>query len=162
MNAGHGHQHDCLVLAAPDGRFAVLTRDRLLDLAAPVASVEDVRESFARVMKTIEWLSEIQVRARLADAGLSPQAIDDRLAAAARRLTVMASQPTIMERITKVGYRNADGQEVIGRTDRQRDGQYVFVMRCTVCGYEYGSPGCDADIRRCPACQDGATPIPGV
>ena len=148
-----------MLLASPDGRFAVVTPERLFDLASPVRSVEELGGSFARAMNTIPWLGEAEARTQLADAGLSPRAIDEQFAAAARKLAVLTSQPTIMERITKVGYRNADGQEVVRRTDRQRDGQRVFVMRCSVCAHEYGSLGCDADIRRCPACQDGAPSV---
>jgi hypothetical protein len=109
------------------------------------------------------WLSEAEVRTRLAGLGLDGPAIDERIEAARRRLSVMSSAPTVMERITRAGYRNADGQEIVGRTERRSsDGQRLFVVRCTVCGFEYGSYGCDADIRRCPRCQDGlpGAPIP--
>jgi hypothetical protein len=159
MKGGRTPGGEDMLLGSPDGRFAVVTPEGLLALGGPVASIEDMGESFARVMHAIPWVNEAEARTQLAAAGLSPRAIDEQFAAAARKLAVMASQPTIMERITKVGYRNTDGQEVVRRTDRQRDGQRVFVMRCSVCGHEYGSLGCDADIRRCPACQDGAPSV---
>ena len=159
MNGGRMPGAEHMLLASPDGRFSVITPERLFDLASPVSSIEDLRGSFERVMTLIPWVGEAEARAQLADAGLSPREIDEQFAAAARKLAVMSSQPTILERITKVGYRNADGQEVVRPTDRTRGSQRVFVMRCTVCRHEYGSLGCDADIRRCPACQDGAPPV---
>jgi len=148
------------VLVSPDGRYAIVSRERMMADVGPMSSVEDTLQSMARVMSSVAWLTEPQVRTQLAQFGLSDPAIDEQLAQAARKLAVMTSQPTVMERITKVGYRNADGQEVLRRTERERDGQRVFVMRCTVCGHEYGAYGCDADIRRCPACQDGSPALP--
>lgn len=151
-----GHQ----VLVSPDGRYAIFSRERMIAEVGPLSSVEDMLPAMARFLSSMAWLTEPQVRVQLAQFGLSDPAIDELLGQAVRKLAVMTSQPTVMERITSLGYRNADGQEVLRRTDRQRDGQHVFVMRCTVCGHEYGAYGCDADIRRCPACQDGSSALP--
>jgi hypothetical protein len=151
-----GHQ----VLVSPDGRYAIVSRERMIAEVGPMSSVEDMLPAMARFLSSMAWLTEPQVRVQLAQFGLSDPAIDELLAQAVRKLAVMSSQPTVMERITSLGYRNADGQEVLRRTERQRDGQHVFVMRCAVCGHEYGAYGCDADIRRCPACQDGSPALP--
>ncbi len=34
-------------------------------------------------------------------------------------------------------------------------GQTIYRMRCSHCGYEYGSNGCDNMKRRCPSHQGG-------
>jgi hypothetical protein len=168
---------DLMVLPSPDGRFALFRRDDLFVSAGPVSSVRDVVPEMARVLGQLTWHSEADARSELARLGLGESDIDERIAGARRKLAVMSSAPTIMERLTEIGYRNPDGQQVIGAIDRWRSAnagiptdrippeadlqvsQRVFRMRCTVCGAEYGAYGCDIDIRRCPACQDGP---PGV
>ncbi len=63
-------------------------------------------------------------------------------------------------RTTDPGYRNPNGQEVLARTgfrSESRDGQGIYRMRCTHCGHEYGSNGCDIHNRRCPRHQSGAS-----
>jgi hypothetical protein len=160
VNAIRATPPDPMLLMSPDGRFAIVTRERLMAQAAPVASVEDTPAAMLRVWRTLPWRSEEETRTELAALGLDASAIEVQFAAARRKLAVMTSQPTVMERITKVGYRNAEGQEVVRPTDRRAGGQRIFVMRCTVCGHEYRSYGCDADIRRCPGCQDGLPGLP--
>jgi len=178
-----------MVLPSPDGRFALFRRDDLFASASPVSSVRDVIPQMARVLGQLTWHGEADARSELARLGFGEAEIDERIAGARRKLAVMTSAPTIMERLTEVGYRNADGQQVIGSTDRTRVvesalpidsgpvdtdlpigpgseeadlqvGQRVYRMRCTVCGTEYGAYGCDIDIRRCPACQDGPPGVP--
>ena len=146
---------DLMLLMSPDGRFALLSRDRMMAQVAPVSSVEDTLTSMFRFASTVTWVTEPEARNQLAGLGLAPPDIDGQIAAARRKLAVISSQPTVMERITKVGYRNQDGQEVIRRTEVRVGEQRIFVMRCSVCAHEYGSYGCDTDIRRCPHCQDG-------
>ena len=149
-----------LLLPSPDGRFAILDRERLSAEIVPPRCLEDTLPAMAQLAATLTWLSEHDARAELAALGLSAPAVDERIAAARRRLDVWSSAPTVMERITKIGYRNADGQQVIRKTSVVgAEAQRVFVLACTVCGHEYGAYGCDVDIRRCPSCQDGP---PGV
>lgn len=150
---------DLMVLPSPDGRFALFRRDSLIASVTPFSSVRDVLPAMAHAVATANWRSETDLRTDLADQGFPPSAVDELIAAARRKLTVMLSQPTVLERLTEIGHRNADGQVVVGRTDRVVGGQRVFVLRCTVCDAEYGAYGCDIDIRRCPSCQDG---LPGV
>ena len=59
---------------------------------------------------------------------------------------------------TEPGYRNRNGQVVVRRTDLAGTdhSQYVYVLRCEACGYEYGANGSDIFQRRCPNCQGGA------
>ena len=59
---------------------------------------------------------------------------------------------------TEPGYRNRNGQVVVRRTDLAGTdhNQYVYVLRCEACGYEYGANGSDIFQRRCPNCQGGA------
>ena len=147
---------DFMLLPSPDGRFTILWKDRLLAQMGPVSSASDSMVAMARMVAGFTWLSEAEARAQMAVFGLEHDAIDERIEGARRKLAVMSSAPTVMERITRIGYRNCEGQEVIRRTElRGADGQRAFVMRCGVCGHEYGAYGCDADIRRCPACQEG-------
>jgi hypothetical protein len=152
---------DLLVLQAPDGRFAVVSRERMMAHVAPVSSVEDAPASMFRFLSALTWLSEADTCAQLAALGLTASEIDEQFAAVRRKQAVMTSAPTVMERITRIGCRNADGQEVIRKTARTGAGsQRVFVIRCGVCGHEYGAYGCDIDIRRCPSCQDGPPGLP--
>lgn len=126
------------------------------------ASREQWMEHFARLLHQPP-LDESGVRDALLQRGFSSREIDDQLSAARRKYDVMTSKPTSWERITRIGYRNPDGQEIVRKTDAGGpDGQRIYVLRCTVCGHQYGCYGLDADIRRCPACQDGppALPIP--
>lgn len=126
------------------------------------ASREQWMDHFARLLQQPP-LGEAAIREALLHRGLSSREIDDLLAAARRKYEVMTSQPTSWEHITRIGYRNPDGQEIIRKTDAGGpEGQRIFVLRCTVCGHEYAAYGFDADIRRCPHCQDGpaALPIP--
>jgi hypothetical protein len=140
---------DLVLMMSPDERFAIVSRERMMEQVAPVSSVTDVLGSMARFVATLTWVGEGDAREQLAALGLSTSAVEDQIAAARR-------QPTVLERITTPGYRNAEGQEVVRRTEgRGAGGQRIFVLRCGVCGHEYGAYGCDTDIRRCPSCQDG-------
>ena len=119
------------------------------------ASRELWMNHFARLLEQPR-LSESAVRDALLRRGLSARDIDQQLAAARRKFEVMTSKPTTWEHITRIGYRNPDGQEIVRKTDvGGPEGQRIYVLRCTVCGHEYGAYGLDADIRRCPKCQDG-------
>ena len=126
------------------------------------ASREQWIDRFAQLLHQ-PALSEPDVRDALLRRGLSSRDIDNQLTTARRKYEVMTSQPTSWEHITRIGYRNRDGQEIVRKTDvGGPEGQRIFVLRCTVCGHQYGAYGFDADIRRCPECQDGprALPIP--
>jgi len=58
---------------------------------------------------------------------------------------------------TQSGYRNRNGQVVVRATGLPRTDhlQYVYVLRCSHCGNEYGANGSDIHLRRCPGCQTG-------
>jgi hypothetical protein len=147
--------------ATASERFAILRIDELLPQNARLSSVEETVIVFQQMFRTLTWLTEADLRQRLADMGLPAIAIEARVDSARRKMAVATSGPTVYERITRIGYRNGDGQEVIDRTDVWgAAGQRVFAMRCGVCGHDYGSYGCDIDIRRCPACQDGPAGLP--
>jgi hypothetical protein len=150
------------VLIDPTGeRFAILRENELMPCSSHVSSAEESIRFFQNVLGSLTWLSKADLSMRLAEMGLSAEAIEERIATARRKMAVMTSGPTVYERLTTIGYRNDEGQEVIRRTDvRRTEGQRVFVMRCHVCGHEYGSCGIDIDIRRCPACQDGLPEVP--
>ena len=154
-----------IVLSAPlptGERFAIVRRDALFGLFVGL-SLEDLKDlaAVADRFKALEWISERDVRTQLSVVGWPPSVIDESITTARRRAEVATSAPTEIERITRIGYRNRDGQEIIRKTDLPAiAGQRVFVMRCEVCGHEYGAYGCDADIRRCPNCQDGPPGLP--
>ena len=60
-------------------------------------------------------------------------------------------------RTTVPGYENRNWQVVVrdtGLTGTDH-GQYVYVLRCGDCTYEYGANGSDVFQRRCPRCQGG-------
>jgi hypothetical protein len=143
-------------------RFVMIDRRELFPTvpAGEPASRELWMQHFARLLQQPP-LDESGVRDALLQRGLSRREIDDELASARRKYAVMTSKPTSWEHITRTGYRNPDGQEIVRKTNvGGPQGQRIYVMRCTVCGHQYGCYGFDADIRRCPACQDGPTALP--
>jgi len=145
-------------------QFVMIDRSELFPMLQPgqPASREHWMAYFERLLHQ-EPLTEAALRDALLRRGLSARQIDDQLATARRKFAVMTSQPTSWEHITRIGYRNPDGQEIVRKTNvGGPEGQRIYVLRCTVCGHQYGAYGFDADIRRCPACQDGprALPIP--
>ena len=159
---------DIVLLKLPgDGpeQFVMIARSELFPGLTPgqPASREQWMDHFARLLHQPR-LTERAVRETLLQRGLSSREIDDQLAMARKKFAVMTSQPTTWEHITRIGYRNPDGQEIVRKTDvGGPEGQRIYVLRCTVCGHEYGAYGIDADSRRCPSCQDGPAglPIPG-
>jgi hypothetical protein len=156
---------DFIVLKLPDAgeeQFVMIEWHELfptLQRGEP-ASRELWMTRFARLLEK-PHLTESAVRDALLRRGLSARDIDNQLAAARRKFAVMTSKPTTWEHITRIGYRNPEGQEIVRKTDvGGPEGQRIYVLRCTVCGHEYGAYGIDADIRRCPACQDGPHGLP--
>ena len=151
---------DVILLKLPNQdpeQFVMIDRDELFPTLSPgeTASRELWMNRFARLLEQ-PHLSEADVRAALARRGVSEAGIDEQLASARRKFMVMTSGPTSWEHVTRVGYRNPEGQEIVRKTDAGGpEGQRIYVMRCTVCGHQYGAYGIDADIRRCPECQDG-------
>ena len=67
------------------------------------------------------------------------------------------SGPTSAGNTTMVGYENHNRQIVVRSTNLSGNlpGQRVYVLRCGKCGHHYGANGCDAHLRRCPACMGG-------
>jgi len=60
---------------------------------------------------------------------------------------------------TEPRFKNRNGQINLGRTDPARTGtdkfQFVYIMRCPICGKNYGSNGSDIFQRKCPCHQGG-------
>ena len=147
------------VASAKVEQFVMIDRHELFQTLGPV-SREQWMENFAQLLQQPP-LSEAGVREALLQRGFSARDIDDQLTTARRKYTVMTSKPTSWEHITRIGYRNPDGQQIVRKTNAGGpQGQRIFVLRCTVCGHEYGEYGIDADIRRCPACQEGPRGLP--
>ena len=154
------------VLSPDEDRFVIVetvTAAFFRPFSEP-GSTADRLEAMKRYFGALPRFSEADVRARLAERGMQVDAIDASIERARQivRLAVQNgwSAPIELETITRIGYCNREGQEVVRKTERTGpSSQRVFVMRCRVCGHEYGSYGCDADIRRCPACQDGAPSV---
>jgi hypothetical protein len=156
---------DLILLKLPGAdaeQFVMISRSELFPGLSPgqPATREQWMDHFARLLHQPR-LTESAVREALLRHGLSAREIDEQLTAARRKFAVMTSQPTVWEHTTRIGYRNADGQEILKKTDKGGpEGQRIYVLRCTVCGHEYGAYGIDADSRRCPACQDGPAGLP--
>ncbi len=58
---------------------------------------------------------------------------------------------------------NKHGQELLEKVDlpsRSHPYARLWRMRCTTCDSVYGCNSCDANLRRCPFCQDGRPPEP--
>lgn len=140
-------------------RFVMMDRHELFQTLG-IVSRERWMENFAQLLQQPQ-LDEAGVREALLHRGFSSRDIDDQLAAARRKYAVMTSKPTSWEHITRIGYRNPDGQEIVRKTNAGGPrGHRIFVLRCTVCGHQYGAYGIDADIRRCPDCQEGPPGLP--
>jgi len=147
-----------LSLERPEGeRFAMFRPDDWLRSPAPSqwGSPEKWFETMEQYFRALELLTEDSMRARLEAMGLDEESVAHHIARA-RNLARMNKGVT-WEAVTGAGYRNDEGQEVVTRTARagSEPGQRVFLMRCTVCGHEYGTDGCDIPRRCCPNCQDG-------
>lgn len=58
---------------------------------------------------------------------------------------------------TDEGYINSNNQRNIGKTDEKGTdfGQYLYMMHCDDCGYEYFANGSDIHLKKCPKCQGG-------
>ena len=143
-------------------QFVMIGRNELFPGLAPEQSPsrEQWMEQFARLLHQPR-LTESGVREALLHRGLSARDIDEHLAAARRKFALMTSQSVLWERTPRIGDRNKDGQEIVRKTDAGGpEGQRIYVLRCTVCGHEYGAYGIDADVRRCPKCQDGPAGLP--
>jgi hypothetical protein len=156
---------DVVLLKLPNAdpeQFVMIDRHELFPSlgAGEKASREEWMIQFSRLLQQ-PHLGEPQVRDELRRRGLSEPHIDERLATARRKFEVMTSKPTTWEHITRIGYRNPEGQEIVRKTDAGGpQGQRIYVLRCTVCGHQYGAYGLDADTRRCPECQDGPPGLP--
>jgi len=149
-------------------RFAIVGTDGMLvHFARSFARTSTTEERVAAVaahLNTLPTLSETEVRAELMKRGVTAAEVANWIARARRLREIeieSGSGAFVFERITRIGYVNHDGQEVIRRTNcAGPENQRVFVMRCRVCGHEYGGYGCDIDIRLCPKCQDGLPGLP--
>ena len=111
-------------------------------------------ERFFLVQRHTEaWLTEEQMRACLADAGLDEQEINRQFVRARAMRRWMDEH--YVERPTTLGYCNEHGQTVLRRTDEpgQAPFQRVFILKCRHCGHEHGVDGCAIPGQRCPICQ---------
>jgi hypothetical protein len=146
----------------PEGeRFAIFRPDEWMRSAATSHwTIRDRTVAMEEFVRSLELLTEESVRARLVDMGLAGDAVTNHIVKA-RNLRQM-NKGGSWERVTDIGYRNEEGQEVVARTDRVGGdpGQRVFVMRCSVCGHEYGTYGPEIPHRCCPDCQDGPPGLP--
>jgi hypothetical protein len=148
---------DFFVVKDPDAaseRFAILWRDTI-PIGPQLWSLAEMRRVFLALFRSLTFVSEPQIRADLANLGLSADDIEDQIDRARRMVT--SWDQTTWEQTTRVGYRNQHAQEVIRKTtaDGTVPGQRIFVLRCSECGCVYGTNGCDIHLRRCPSCQDG-------
>jgi hypothetical protein len=112
--------------------------------------------AITRFMPSLELFTEEAIRARLREMGLDRDSATRHIVRA-RRIRDMNKIGALWEAVSEIGYRNEEGQVVMARTTRTGGvpRQRVFVMRCSVCGYQYGTYGSEIPHRCCPNCQDG-------
>jgi hypothetical protein len=141
----------------PEGeRFLLLHPETMIARTFPPKPGERWPEAVQRFFEHEPLLTEDDLRARLREIGIEDSAATAQIERA-RRVSALNTEFS-WDRITTIGYRNREGQEVIRKTDRvgSAPAQRVFILHCTVCDHEYGSDGCDIYRRLCPKCQDGA------
>ena len=82
-----------------------------------------------------------------------------RAPAAMRRTSASGPASRANQRTTTVGHVNRNEQEVVRPTGLPGTdhGQSIYVLRCKVCGFEYGANGSDIWVRKCPK-HDGGAP----
>ena len=149
----------CVVM--PEGeRFAIIHPETMLARTFPPRPGEQWPDAIRRYFESNRLFTEDRLRARLAEMGLDEAAVSEQIRRA-RKLNEM-NQHVSWDRITSIGYRNREGQQVIRKTERDGStpGQRVFILHCTVCDHEYGTDGCDIYDRLCPKCQDGPPGLP--
>lgn len=142
---------------ARDGeRFFIFRPETMLARAFPVVkSGKGWWEAVQQYFLGQTLLTESDLRAELARMGLDADAVAEQIQRARRQRQF--NEGSSWEHITTIGFRNREGQEVVRKTDREGTSpeQRIFVLRCSVCGHEYGCDGCDIYDRLCPKCQDG-------
>src|SRR5262245_27277108 len=140
----------------PEGeRFAIIRTDAMIAQTFPPPPGERWHEAMQRYWRSQQLLTEVELRARLSAMGLDEPAVTQQIQRA-RKVTAM-NIVSSWDHVTTIGYRNRDGQLVVRKTDREGHSpeQRVFILRCTVCGHEYGTEGSEIYGRLCPKCQDG-------
>jgi len=152
-----------LSLERPEGeRFAIFRQDDWLRAASPSqwGSPAAHIAAMERFVQSLELMTEESLRSRLQELGVIDEAADDHIAHA-RKIRDF-NWGVSWESVTAPGYRNEEGQVVVARTERTGSdpAQRVFLMRCSVCGHEYGTHGADIPHRCCPSCQEGAPGLP--
>jgi hypothetical protein len=158
--SGPTTQFVVLSFERPEGeRFAIFRQTDWLRAASPAqwGSATTHIAAMEQFVRSLELLTEESLRARLEDMGLEGDAVTGHIVKA-RSISRMNSKGGTWEIVTAPGYRNEEGQVVVAktvRTDGDEPSQHVFVMRCSVCGHEYGTYGVEIPHRQCPNCQDG-------
>jgi hypothetical protein len=160
MNARKSSYPHFVVLSfeRPEGeRFAIFHPDEWMRSAdmSRWSNIRDTAVALEEFVRSLELLTEESVRARLEDMGVAGDAVTGHIMSARniRRMNKGGS----WEHVTMLGYRNDEGQVVVAKTTRTDTmlEQRVFVLRCSVCGHEYGTYGAEIPHRCCPNCQDG-------
>lgn len=143
-------------------RFAIFRHGDWLLAASPSQwrSPMTFAEQMDRFVKSLELLTEDSLRTRLQGMGCGEDTLTGHIVRA-RNIRQM-SKGGSWEHVTMLGYRNDDGQVVVAKTARSDTSleQRVFVIRCSVCGHEYGTYGSEIPHRCCPNCQDGPPGLP--
>jgi hypothetical protein len=141
-------------------RFAIFRTDRWVQYAPAWSTIRDRAVAMEQFVQSLELLTEESLRGRLEEMGLAGDAVTGHITRA--RNICRMNKGGSWEVVSAVGYRNEEGQVVVARTVRTGDDltQRVFVMRCSVCGHEYGTYGSEIPHRCCPNCQDGPPGLP--
>jgi hypothetical protein len=140
----------------PEGeRFAIIRADTMIARTFPPRSGERWTDAMRRYFEQLRLLTEADLRITLTEMGLD-EATASLQIQRARRLHELNDQSS-WDHITTIGFRNREGQVVVRKTEREGSSseQRIFILRCSVCGFEYGADGRDIYDRLCPKCQDG-------
>jgi hypothetical protein len=126
----------------PEGeRYVIIATDTLIGQTFPPRPGEPWWDAMRRFFNEQELLTEHDLRAKLAAIGIAEDEATERIQQARKRSSLNAQFS--WDHATSIGFRNREGQVVVRKTGRdgQTPGQRVFIIRCTVCGHEYGCDG---------------------
>lgn len=152
---------DVVVFLVPSGEresFVVFERDWFLpprarwDWTDTSDFLKRAGTRLADALRHTPPLDERDVRAALEARGFAADEIDAQIRRARNAPKMFGASPTVYERTTALGATNEHGQTVVSKstvTPINAD-DWLYTLRCSVCGAEHESKAVDVHRARCP------------